>query len=256
VQRRNTGAAVNLTRKSLGAFGLLFGAYLLWCVFAVHAQSGARLTGTVLDVSGGIIPGADVILFSDDRVLTTKANQGGLFQFVLLPPNARYIEASSPGFASVSIAFTDKVPEQVSFTLSPGSFSGPTPLCSLPSNLPLPSASYEERRGNAHLAGSVTEPSGTPLADTSLTLSKADLDTHLEIGPHPYGLSMRKRARSLMVIGKVFSNAKGEFQFVELEPGWYTLKAARDGYSSGFVEFWVARENLTRISRIYLQNCR
>jgi hypothetical protein len=220
------------------------------------------LRGTVLDPWDGIIAGADVTIFSDYRVLTTKTNGYGSFEFALVPPNTRYIEASSQGFASVSIAVTGKTAEHLSFALWPGQFSGPTPLCSPPRNVAPPSASYEERSRDAHLTGSVTDPSGAPLANTSLTLSKVDFDAPLENAPHPYGLSMRARAAysRQTAIAEIVSNAKGEFQFAELDPGWYTLKAARDGYSNGFVEFWIARENLTSLSRIYLSsippNCR
>jgi protocatechuate 3,4-dioxygenase beta subunit len=249
--------AVMLPGKCLNVVGSLVAVCLLFAP-GVHGQSEARLEGTVFDASGAPIVGADVTVFAGERVMAKKTNQAGVFEFTVIPANARFIEASSPGFASDSRALTEKRPEQVSFVLSPGTFSGVTLPCSPPSDLPPPSASYEERRDKAQLTGSVASPSGAPVADASLTLSKADLDARSDTGPHPRRASMRQRVRpsTEVVISRGVSNAKGEFQFTELDPGWYTLEATRDGYSDGFVQFWVARENLTRLSRIYLVGCR
>ncbi|HEY6120598.1 MAG TPA: carboxypeptidase-like regulatory domain-containing protein, partial [Pyrinomonadaceae bacterium] len=74
------------------------------------------MVGTVFDPTGAPIDGADVTVFADERVMTSKANQHGAFEFPHLPPDARYVEASSPGFAAMSIAVIDKIPEEVSFT--------------------------------------------------------------------------------------------------------------------------------------------
>jgi protocatechuate 3,4-dioxygenase beta subunit len=70
---------------------------------------------------------------------------------------------------------------------------------------------------------------------------------------------MRARAFKETVVAEVSPNEKGEFRFSDLEPGWYALRATREGYSSEYVQFWVARETLTRLSRLYLSplpNCR
>jgi Carboxypeptidase regulatory-like domain len=237
--------------------GLLLGACLL-SASMFRGQSGSGLEGTVLDQSGGFIPGADVILFSDERVLTTKANENGIFRFASLPSGIRYIEASSLGFASVSIPISDKAPERVSFSLEPGSGGGVTPICPppRPNNLRLPSASYEARRENVQLTGTVSDPSGVPQPNASLTLLRADPDVLLGKGR---ARAMKLRAFKETVVADVSPNEKGEFRFSDLEPGWYALRATREGYSSEYVQFWVARETLTRLSRLYLiptPNCR
>jgi protocatechuate 3,4-dioxygenase beta subunit len=49
----------------------------------------------------------------------------------------------------------------------------------------------------------------------------------------------------------VKSNEKGEFQFDSLEPGKYTLKVSHQEYSEmAGIDFWVNRENLTRLPTI------
>jgi len=248
---------MNRRRKRLAIFGLLLGTYLLFAS-TFRGQSGSGLEGTVLDQSGGSIPGADVILFSDQRVLTTKANEDGIFRFPSLPSGPRYIEASSLGFASVSISIGDKAPELVSFVLQPGMGGGVTPICPppRPKNLPFPSASYEERRANVQLIGTVSDPSGVPLTNGSLTLLRADPDVLLGSGR---AVAMKRRALKETVVVEVFPNEKGEFRLSDLEPGWYALKATREGYSTEYVQFWIARESLTRLSPLYLfalPNCR
>ena len=212
-----------------------------------------QLEGSVLDQTGGFIAGANVVLFSDDRVLTTKANESGMFRFADLPASAHFMEVSSPGFASVSIPITDKTTEPLRVTLWVGQSSGPLIRQCAPNAgpIPLPSVSYEPRPGNLQVAGLVTDASRVPSAFTSLTLLQNDLNAFPASGPNPArALGMKERASNERLIAEFVSNEKGEFRFNDLEPGWYTLKAAQ-GDSSAIVSFWVARENLT-LSRIYL----
>lgn len=245
-------AAVNLRRKCPGVSGLLLGACLL-SPSTFRGQPGPGLEGTVLDQTGGIIPGADVVLLSDDRVLTTKTNESGLFRFADLPPSVRYIEVSSPGFASASIPITHQTPQPLPITLWVGEYSGPAITQCAPNMLPgpLPSVSYEERSGNVQLTGIVTEVSRVPAPFTSLTLLHADLNLPPVSGQNPARTRGMKSFSNERIIAEIVSNGKGEFQFTDLEPGWYMLRAARDD-SSARISFWVARENLTRLSRIYL----
>lgn len=49
---------------------------------------------------------------------------------------------------------------------------------------------------------------------------------------------------------------RGEFQFKGLAPGKYRLSVNHHGYSyfGSAIDFWIASENLTRLSTIYLLN--
>jgi len=248
---------VNVIRKCLTVSGLLFGG-----CFAAYGQSSAGLVGRVTDQFGGGIP-ATITLFSDDRVRTTKANEDGLFEILSLAPQTHNLVFSSPGFFSANIPITDKIPERLSITLRIGEFSG----CNVRPGLakingidymnnggnPGPSASYEERRDGVYVTGTVGDAWGGPLAGTVVTLTQTAPDapmvtTQVIIAGAPVTMKSLKET----VIGQVTSTDGGKFEFSDLEPGWYTLQAVRDGYWNGSASFFVARENLTRLSRLFL----
>jgi hypothetical protein len=257
---------VSLLRKRIIVSGWLLGLYLS-CFCAVHAQMARMLGGNVQDVTGGIIAGADVTLFSDDRVLTTKTDEGGIFRFPSLPPQTRYVEVSSLGFFPRSIALTDQSPERISFTLWEFD-SGPHVVvteckpqmqceasseCGSPNHmLPSSVSYYGERIGKIQVTGIVSDVSGSRLGSTSITLSLGDLDASRAVPDRPRGVAMKDRFVKESVVARGISTEKGEFQFADLEPGWYTLQAAHDGYSNAIAKFWVAREGVARLSPIYL----
>ncbi len=252
-------AAVNLIRMRLSFSGILLGACLL-CVSAAGSQVatrlGGRLTGRVLDETGAVVYGANVTLFSDDRVRTTKADDNGEFAFATLPSGARYLEVSSPGFIAGFLYITAKTRQQVLFNLRVGSGGGPYVTCDEGKIVP-PSASYEEQSGKVRLAGTVGDAWGGTLAGTTVTLIQTAPDAPPVTKQANFGGStMQVSSPKETIIAEVIPNEKGEFQFSDLEPGWYTLKATHDGYWDGRwgdgTRFWIARENLTKLSRIYL----
>jgi hypothetical protein len=250
---------VNFARKRLSVPGLLLAAWLL-CVPIAGGQSNTRLEGrlegTVLDESGAVIAGATVILFSDDRVRTAKTNDIGEFAFASLPPDARYIEISSPGFFAASFAVTNEIPKQLTVTLHVGSCTQCVAVtAAIPGEvLAPPQVSYEERSGDVLLSGAVINSSGAPLAHAALTLIQADLNAPLGTWPpDPYRRpSMGERTFKGTVAAEGVSDEKGEFRFTNLKPGRYTLTAIFDHHFSWRTDFWIARENLTRLSRIHI----
>jgi hypothetical protein len=228
--------------------GLLVGACLLF-VSAAHGQSGTGLAGRVVDHRGGGIPGASVTLFSDDRVRTTKTNYLGDFTFADLTGPAPYIEVVSKGYYSASVAVTNIAPQPLTVTLTVGSGS----QCPAPDDEDFPSAYYEERSSNVQLTGTVVEFSGPPLANASLRLERADLTAPSGRWPDPTRVpAMRERDFKYVFVAQATSTEKGEFQFADLEPGWYSLTAAHGDYYIGILRFWIARQNLTRTARIHL----
>ena len=227
---------MNFALKRVGVSAWLLEICLL-CVLSVHGQSRTRLKGTVLDITGGPVSGTDVTLFSDERVVTTKTNENGEFEFAPLPSDIHYVEARSKGFRTVSIPVTDNTAERVSLPpLEPGLGGGP---CGRSYEL-APSGSYEESSGHLRLTGTVKDAYGAPLAGSSLTLMKADLNEGL------------KAFSKGTFAAHVFVNDGGAFQFTDLDPGWYRLTASHDGYEDSPVNFWIARETLTRLLPIYL----
>jgi hypothetical protein len=253
--RRCYPPAMNVAGKCLRVSSLLLGACLL-SISNTSGQSGRRAEGRVLDESGGAIAGATVTLFSDDRVRTVKADDDGAFAFAILPPGSYYLEAAAKGFLSGGISITDKTPERVLVTLHVGQGSGPSVICD-EGKMVFPSVAYEEKIGKVQLAGTVGDACGGVLVGTTVTLMQTAPDAPLVTKEVPFGGTTREvRSPKETVVTEVIPNERGEFQISGLEPGWYTLKATHDGYWDGYwnegSRFWIARGNLTRISRIYL----
>jgi hypothetical protein len=87
----------------------------------------AEVTGTVLDTTGAVIPGAIITLhrISTAETRTTHAAPDGRFVLAGLPPGGYRVEISSPGFFDVSSGFTLKERDRalLSATLYVGSVS-------------------------------------------------------------------------------------------------------------------------------------
>ena len=206
---------------------------------AARGQLAGRVSGMVVDASGGVIPRASVTLFSDDSIRAGTADQNGRFDFDNLPQGLMNLEVSSPGFKT-----------RIMTNVQGGGFGpfeivlqvGSCPQCLTVTTLcptwtptvPIapPKVSYEDRVNDVNVAGKVRDPWGAPFAQAAVTLAN-----------HASGTGY-----------VTIANDKGEFQFRDVEPGRYELKATRDNYSQrvAAAAFLVARKNLTRIDGIYL----
>lgn len=207
------------------------------------AQSSGVLEGTVSEGAGGV-EGVLVILYSDERVLTSFSDRLGNFSFTELPAHPRYLEVSAKGmvvsakgFGTATIPITGSTPQPVSFDLRPRIGGGPplAPPCG-PNHvyLPRPEPSYyEDRYNEVSLVGSVGDSEGKPAAGATVRLIQAG---GIVVGVPP----------------EVLTDERGEFQFKNIQPGWYELKAIRDSNWFMTKRFWIARGNLTRISMIGL----
>ena len=102
--RRNDGAA---PKTGLAAWVLLVG-LLLASSATSAAQQTTALSGTVTDVSGAVIPGAQVTATRAGckRTTQTIADQEGIFRFAGLTPGEYAVAASAPGFAPVEQTVT------------------------------------------------------------------------------------------------------------------------------------------------------
>jgi carboxypeptidase family protein len=205
---------------------LFFLAVLLIFPLAIpvlHGQGHGTLGGIVTDQFNAVISGALVGLYSTDRVLQAKSDKNGRFEFAEAPSGTYELEASSAGFQPrkiEGIRIPEKDAEVISIRLL---------IANQPSDCGKgPSATYEAALGQPALIGSVRQYAAGPLAGFKIGLSKAG---------------------GTRVLASRRSNEKGEFQFRDVEPGQYVLRASHKGnWTAQSDSFWITRENITRIS--------
>jgi hypothetical protein len=197
-----------------------------------RGQSGVALSGIVSDPTGGPIPGASVYVFSPDRILYMRANENGHFEFAGLLPGSYSLETKSNGFKTETlddVRIVDKNME-ISITWRIRESSGPciTTIDVAPALAKLfstvNSPSYEKRIDKTSRVGTVFDVAGTPLSNLRIYLSS--------------------NGQSRLII----ANDKGEFRVDDLEPGKYILKVSREGYRDYSEDFWIARQNLTKLT--------
>jgi len=85
---------------------LWLAAALLLGSCALFAQTPtAEVNGSVVDSSGGTVPGADVKVTNEDTniVSDTDTNQDGAFTIVNLPPGNYVLSAEKSGFKTISL---------------------------------------------------------------------------------------------------------------------------------------------------------
>ncbi|HKN77051.1 MAG TPA: carboxypeptidase-like regulatory domain-containing protein [Candidatus Acidoferrum sp.] len=200
---------------------------LLLVVFlpSLFPQSPAQISGVVLDAAGAIVSDASVTLFSLEKVREARTDRLGQFVFDDLPQDIYELEVRHPGFKTVllgTVKVSDLPLPQISTTLqlqSPGCGDFQ------------PTASYPKRSGKVNLTGTVKDYSAGFVKDAALTLTLV-------------GSSQGQ---------SVNTNENGEFQFSDVTPGRYYLKVAHEGYYERSVtEFWVTRENLTKLTPVYV----
>lgn len=80
----------------------------------------AEVTGVISDVSGAVIPGATVTLHSlaNEAVRTTHTNAVGWFTLSALPVGRYIIDASTPGFETLSNTFSIAARDRAVFTMT------------------------------------------------------------------------------------------------------------------------------------------
>jgi hypothetical protein len=200
-------------------------------------QSQRTLSGVILDMSGAIIPGATIRLFSPSQLYEMKSDSNGQFRFAGLDSGTYELEASSLGFITatidnVHIPATKTEPLRLILQVW---FSSPPADCGKE-----PPASYEvpRRKKEVGLSGVVRDANWLPIPQAQLNVS---------------------RFAKTQVVATQRANDKGEFEFPNLEPGKYTLSGELTSYSmlppstlppSGF---WITRVSLTTVTLVMLK---
>ena len=90
----------------------------------LHAQAVNGINGTVTDLSGAIILGANITVTNDATGVTAKAvsSSAGTFTLVGLSPGDYSVVVEAPGFKTVKTTLTVEVAKMssTSFQMSPG----------------------------------------------------------------------------------------------------------------------------------------
>jgi hypothetical protein len=205
-------------------FSALFAAVLLVVLLTIpvgRSQNSGTLRGIVTDQIDAAISDVLLSLFSTDRVLQVKSNKAGRFEFANVPSGIYKLDVSHGGFQTrtfdcISIPEMDAEVMAITLTIeNPGSDCGrgaaPT---------------YEKLAlGKSALIG-VVRNSGGPVGEFKILL--------LEVG-------------AARVLASQHSNEKGEFQFRDIVPGQYLVRASRKNWTAQSEIFWITRENITRI---------
>jgi hypothetical protein len=216
-----------LGNVKIAALCLLFSnLFLLASPSGGSAQSTAQIRGVIRAPQGFGLAGVTVNLLSVEKARKAKTDENGKFEFLDLPLSTYELDVNQPGFAQVpvqNISLIEPVVRQVSIEVTPS-----TSEC-----LPKIRASYEGRSDKTNLAGKLAEFSSSvgPVKNATITATQIETGTtHV-----------------------ANSNEKGEFQFDTLDAGKYTLKVSSKKYSNvAGIDFWVTRENLTRLPTIYM----
>jgi Carboxypeptidase regulatory-like domain len=214
--------------------GLLLMLYAFIGISA-YGQSTYRIGGRVLDMTNGPIGDAAVRMYSPETVWETKADENGFFSFAGLPPDTYDLQVQSPGFdtwtAKSPLKLVDRSVDDVTVTLNPGSCSQCEIFCDFGVALSTPAVSYSAQSDVA-IRGAARECSGTPVSGIIV--------------------SIKSVSRSIQLL----SDDQGEFQVGDLPPGKYTVTLSGPGFSGSpptfwgprSIDFWVARQNLTRLN--------
>jgi len=206
----------------------LFFSNVFFVVFpsCVYGQSTAQIKGVIWGPQSAVMAEVTVNLLSVERARTTKTDESGKFEFLDLPISTYELQVRQAGVKPVpvqEISFSEPAVRQISIVLQLAASE-----C-----FPKIQAAYEDRSDKMNLAGNIADfsSSASPVKNATLTA------THKETG----------------TTHVVNSNEKGEFQFDSLESGKYTLKVSHQEYSElAGIDFWVTRENLTRLPTIYM----
>src|SRR6266536_5618159 len=211
-----------------------------------RGQASISVAGSVSDPSSAPIPGARVTLYSLDRILQTKSDSLGRFNFDAVPTGKYEFEVLAQGFKRFTMPnlfVTDlmrtTIPDK-RMELTTVMEIGPTG-----SAREIIAVTEVAPTGSCGPSDAVTyEPHKTPNAD-ALRGIVIDRYPKMPVARATLELFDATGAR----IAQQQTNERGEFQFKQTAPGRYHIAFQHHGYNNTkSAEFWVARENATYIT--------
>jgi hypothetical protein len=217
------------------------------CLFfsaSAGAQSNGNLKVTVRDNRGFPDPNAALTLVSNDRLRKAMVNGAGEFEFVGLSFESYELEISSSSFKNITIPdiqITSPVRKVLAITeelYTAVPMKAPS-HCTLFGIADLPGLgqrlTYEERTDKANFTGTIADAvTGKPVISATITLYRT--------GSADNSLPVAK------------SDEKGQFEFSDVAPGKYIFRVSHEEYLEETIDFqfWITRQNLTRLGRISL----
>ena len=194
------------------------------------SQVAVKWGGRILDQTNAGIP-ASVRLVTPDRLIETKADPDGHFEFSGLVPGTYFLEVLAPGFKPdvIDKIYVGEQQTEMTFslTLSIGTASPPC-VPAWHQGIPIgPTISYDSRSDDSNVVGTIYDNgSGQPLANVTVYLSRSDRDPQVT----------------------TTSDEKGEFRLSSVEPGRYSLTVFHKGYWIYPPQYpgWVTRQNVTK----------
>jgi Carboxypeptidase regulatory-like domain len=201
-------------------FGVLAFAVRL-CGATGEPDTGIR--GVVSDAAGAVVADASVQLFSPEIVRVTTTDARGQFEFANVSAGGYDLEVGKLGFKTETVGniqVDGKVLQPFSLVLQvENSACGAAPR-----------VTFVTRSDSVSLRGTIAELDGGAMKNATLGLTAESGQVHVAT-----------------------SNAKGEFQFADLLPGKYVLRAKHGHYwdSSG-KNVRIARGNRTELGVIYM----
>jgi hypothetical protein len=218
---------------------------------SARGQASISVTGSVSDQASAPIAGAQISLYSLDRILQTKSDSLGRFKFDAVPIGKYEFEILAQGFKRFikpNVLVTDLMRLAI-----PDKSTDLTTVMQIG-----PAGSARDIVAVAELAAvGDCGPSDSVTYGPRKT-READALAGIVIGRFPKmavpGATLQLFDKAGALIAQQQTNERGEFQFKQTAPGRYHILFQHPGYwNTDFGEFWVARENQTYITLQALQ---
>jgi hypothetical protein len=201
-----------------------------------------KVVGIIGDQTSALVPGAHVSLYSLDRILQTTSDSSGYFEFEAVAAGTYEFEVLASGFKRYSKtivvdrvrAATQEKPvnQRAIMEISPADSARNIIAVDLAMAVQGPClparAIYEPRKPNGSaVAGVVIDYPKTPVMRATVQLFDAK------------GAPLAQQQ----------TDEHGEFQFKQTAPGHYYMTLQHPAFNEmKSSEFWVARENTTRVT--------